>query len=201
MIIRQIKFIGSSPFLENCPEPDFPEYAFTGRSNVGKSSLINMLCQRKNLARISSTPGKTQLINHFLINNEWYLADLPGYGYARAGKKIVQQWGKLVLDYIRYRKNLMNLFLLIDARHPDLVNDKKFMDYLGEHKIPFIIVFTKTDKLSAIQLEKNKKLFIKSTLQRWESLPAMYLTSAKTTHGRDDMLAFIKETSQLFKNS
>ncbi len=199
MIIRQIKFTGSSPSLSLCPAPDFPEYAFTGRSNVGKSSLINMLCQRKNLARISSTPGKTRLINHFLINDEWYLADLPGYGYARAGKKQISLWKQLVTDYVLHRKNLMSLSLLIDIRHPDLENDRKFMDFLGEHQVPFIIVFTKSDKLSAGQLYKNKQIFIQKTLERWESVPELFFTSARSGEGREDILHYIEKTNSLFK--
>ncbi len=199
MIIRQIKFTGSSPSLKACPAPDRPEYAFTGRSNVGKSSLINMLMQRKNLARTSSTPGKTQLINHFLINDRWYLTDLPGYGYAKTGKKKIRQFQKLVSDYVLHRENLMSLFLLIDARHPDLENDRDFMDFLGNSRIPFAIVFTKTDKLSSNQLDKNLNHFRKTTLQRWESLPEIFLTSAGTSRGRDEILDFIEKTNTLFK--
>ncbi|HHJ09480.1 MAG TPA: YihA family ribosome biogenesis GTP-binding protein [Bacteroidetes bacterium] len=199
MVIRRIKFTGSSPSLKLCPSEDFPEYAFTGRSNVGKSSLINMLCQRKSLARISSTPGKTQLINHFLINDEWYLADLPGYGYAKTGKKKIGEFEKLVIDYILYRENLMSLFLLIDARHPDLDNDKKFMDFLGVHGIPFVIVFTKADKLSSNQVKKSKDLFLRNTLQRWETSPDIFLTSARNRLGREEVLDFIERTNLMFK--
>ena len=199
MVIQHIQFTGSSPSLKLCPAPDYPEYAFTGRSNVGKSSLINKLCQRKNLARTSSTPGKTQLINHCLINNEWYLADLPGYGYAKAGKKQIQKWMKLVTDYILQRENLMCLFLLIDARHPVLENDRRFMDFLGEHQIPFVIIFTKTDKLPPHTLTKNKQRFIQNTLQRWEIVPELILTSALSGLGREDILGFIEKTNPLFK--
>ncbi len=199
MVIHQIKFTGSSPSLKLCPAPELPEYAFTGRSNVGKSSLINMLCQRKSLARISSTPGKTQLINHFLINEDWYLADLPGYGYARTGKKKIRKFKDLVTDYVLHRENLMSLFLLIDVRHPDLDNDKKFMDYLGAQGIPFVVVFTKADKLSSNQLEKNKKVFLQHTLQRWETAPGIFITSAKTGMGREEILDFIEKTNPMFK--
>ena len=199
MIIHQISFTGSSPSLKLCPAPDYPEYAFTGRSNVGKSSLINMLCQRKGLARISSTPGKTQLINHFLINEEWYLADLPGYGYARTDKKKIRQFKDLVADYVLHRENLMSLFLLIDARHPDLDNDKTFMDFLGAQGIPFVIVFTKADKLSSNQLEKNRNVFLRSVLQRWETAPGIFITSAKTFMGREEILGFIEKTNPMFK--
>ena len=159
MVIRKITFTGSSPSLKLCPPPDRPEYAFTGRSNVGKSSLINMLTQRKNLARTSSTPGKTQLINHFLINDEWFLADLPGYGYAKVGREKRKKFRRLVTEYVTGRENLMCLFLLIDARHPALENDHAFMDFLGRQGIPFVIVFTKSDKLSSGQLQKNLKTF------------------------------------------
>ncbi len=201
MVIRSITFTGSSPSLKLCPPPDHPEYAFTGRSNVGKSSLINMLTRRKNLARISSTPGKTQLINHFLINDAWYLADLPGYGYARVGKEKRRKWKKLVTDYVLHRTNLMSLFLLIDARHPALENDHAFMDFLGKNGIPFTIVLTKTDKLSSHELEKNLRLFQEKTLQRWEELPAIFLTSARKGTGREAILDFIEKSNELFKKS
>ncbi len=201
MVIRKITFTGSSPSLKLCPPPDRPEYAFTGRSNVGKSSLINMLTQRKNLARISSTPGKTQLINHFLINDAWYLADLPGYGYARVGREKRKKFRRLVIDYATGRDNLMSLFLLIDARHPGLDNDHAFMDFLGRRGIPFVIVLTKSDKLSSGQLEKNLKIFREKTLQRWEELPRIILTSAREGTGRDEILSFIEESNQLFKKS
>jgi len=201
MVIRSITFTGSSPSLKLCPPPDHPEYAFTGRSNVGKSSLINMLTQRKNLARTSSTPGKTQLINHFLINDAWYLADLPGYGYARVGKEKRRKWEKLVTDYVLHRTNLMSLFLLIDARHPALENDHAFMDFLGKNGIPFTIVLTKTDKLSSGELEKNLRLFQEKTLQRWEELPSVFLTSARKGTGREAILDFIEKSNELFKKS
>jgi len=201
MIIRNIKFTGSSPSLKGCPAPAYPEYAFTGRSNVGKSSLINMLTRRKNLARTSSTPGKTQLINHFLINDAWYLADLPGYGYARVGREKRKKFRRLVIDYVTGRDNLMSLFLLIDARHPTLDNDHAFMDFLGQKGIPFVIVFTKTDKLSSGQLQKNVKAFREKTLQRWEELPRIFLTSARNGSGREEILSFINENNRLFKKS
>ncbi len=201
MVIRDIKFTGSSPSLKLCPPPDYPEYAFTGRSNVGKSSLINMLTRRKNLARTSSTPGKTQLINHFLINDTWYRADLPGYGYAKVGKEKRKNFHRLVTDYVTGRDNLMSLFLLIDARHPALANDHAFMDFLGRKGIPFTIVFTKSDKLSSHQLQKNVQAFREKMLQRWEELPRIILTSARDGSGRDEILSFIEENNGLFKKS
>jgi GTP-binding protein len=201
MIIRNIKFTGSSPSLKGCPAPAYPEYAFTGRSNVGKSSLINMLTRRKNLARTSSTPGKTQLINHFLINDAWYLADLPGYGYARVGREKRKKFRRLVIDYVTGRDNLMSLFLLIDTRHPTLDNDHAFMDLLGRKGIPFVIVFTKSDKLSPHQVEKNVEAFREKTLQRWEELPRIFLTSARNGSGREEILSFINESNRLFKKS
>jgi GTP-binding protein len=201
MVIRKITFTGSSPSLKLCPPADLPEYAFTGRSNVGKSSLINMLTKRKNLARISSTPGKTQLINHFLINEAWYLADLPGYGYAKVGKEKRRKFRRLVTEYVTGRDNLMSLFLLIDARHPVLENDHSFMDFLGRQGIPFVIVLTKSDKLSSGQLEKNLKTFRQKTLQRWEELPRIFVTSAREGTGREEILSFIGESNQLFKKS
>ena len=201
MVIRSITFTGSSPSLKLCPPPDHPEYAFTGRSNVGKSSLINMLTQRKNLARISSTPGKTQLINHFLINDAWYLADLPGYGYAKVGKEKRRSFRRLVTEYVLERSNLMSLFLLIDARHPVLANDHAFMDFLGNKGIPFVIAFTKTDKLSSNEMQKNLRRFREKTLERWEELPPLFLTSARKGTGREEILDFIEKSNEMFKKS
>ncbi len=201
MVIRRITFTGSSPSLKLCPPPDLPEYAFTGRSNVGKSSLINMLTQRKNLARTSSTPGKTPLINHFLINDSWYLADLPGYGYAKVGREKRRSFRKLVTEYVLQRSNLMSLFLLIDARHPTLTNDHAFMDFLGNKGIPFVIVLTKTDKLSSNELQKNLRRIREKTLERWEELPPLFLTSARKGTGREEILDFIDKSNQMFKKS
>ncbi len=201
MVIRNIRFMGSAARVEQCPAPGLPEYAFTGRSNVGKSSLINLLTGRRELARTSSTPGKTQLINHFLINDAWYLADLPGYGYARVSRGRRAAFSRLVTRYLRERENLVSLFLLIDARHPLLKNDQAFMDHLGEEQIPFAVVFTKADKLSSSQLQKNLDLFREATLQRWEELPPLFVTSARDRRGREELLDYIAEQNRVFKKS
>ena len=201
MVIRSVQFVGSAASPKGCPKPDRPEYAFTGRSNVGKSSLINMLTNRKELARTSATPGKTQLINHYLINNEWFLADLPGYGYAKVGRRQRAGFRRLITEYLEGRDNLVSLFLLIDARHPDLKNDQAFMDYLGRKGIPFAVVLTKADKLSSNQLQKHLDLFRHTTLQRWEELPPLFVTSARDRRGRDELLEYIEENNQVFKKS
>jgi GTP-binding protein len=179
MIIKDAKYIKSSAKLNQCPPPDYPEYAFTGRSNVGKSSLINMLTGRKKLAKTSSTPGKTRTINHFLINESWYLVDLPGYGYAKVSKDIKKQWNKTAINYILKRENLMCLFVLIDSRHPPQKNDVLFIELLGHNQVPFVIVFTKTDKVSEIELKKNTLNFEKELLKHWEFLPNSFDFSIK----------------------
>jgi GTP-binding protein len=201
MQIREIQFVSSSASADQCPPPVYPEYAFTGRSNVGKSSLINFLVNRKKLAYTSSTPGKTQLINHFLINGSWYLVDLPGYGYARTSKKKRDAWPGLINNYIHTRTNLMSLFVLIDSRHPDLKNDMDYLTFLGQHAIPFVIVFTKTDKITTYQLEKNLAFFKKEMLQFWEEVPQIFTTSAIRREGREEILTFIESVNPLFKKS
>lgn len=196
MIIKDVKYIKSSAKPEQYPGVEFPEYGFTGRSNVGKSSLINMLTGRKKLAKTSSTPGKTRTINHFLINNNWYLVDLPGYGYAKASKGIQKEWNRTTMDYILNRENLSCLFVLIDSRHPQQKNDIRFVDLLGQKQIPFVLVFTKTDKLSSNQLKKNRALFTEELLKYWEFLPRIFNTSAKKFLGKNEILNFINETNQ-----
>jgi GTP-binding protein len=195
MLIKSAEFVKSSAKADQCPPPDFPEYAFTGRSNVGKSSVINMLTGKKKLAKISSTPGKTRLINHFLINNQWYLVDLPGYGYARASQKMRKEFSTLISRYIENRQNLVCLFLLIDSRHPPLSSDISFMRSLGENQIPFMLVFTKCDKLSALRLEKNLNGYLNHLKEDWETVPGYFRTSALTQTGKDDILEFINETN------
>ena len=185
----------SSPEVGQCPSSGLPEYAFTGRSNVGKSSLINMLAGNRKLAKTSSTPGKTRLINHFLINTEWYLADLPGYGYARASQKMRRDLGRLVGRYIKTRKNLVSLFLLIDSRHKPLAADISFIHFLGENRVPFVLVFTKCDKLSANLLERNLDIYFNRLRKTWEKLPPHFCTSAKNQTGRDEILDFIDKTN------
>ncbi len=196
MIIKEAKFILSSTKVERCPKPSLPEYAFIGRSNVGKSSLINLLTHRRGLAKISKTPGKTQLINHFLINNEWYLVDLPGYGFANVpvGKK--KMWDRVIKDYILKRDNLICLFVLIDSRHDPQQNDLKFMHFLGKQRVPFSLIFTKTDKLSKNVLERNLEVYKTIMLKTWESLPPIFLVSTVRKRGRDEVLDYIDEMNQ-----
>ncbi len=198
MKITDARFIKSSYSTDDLPAEIYPEYAFIGRSNVGKSSLINMLVGRKNLAKTSSTPGKTRSINHFLINDQWYLVDLPGYGYARVSKRDRNQWRKLIFDYLRGRKNLMVLFVLIDSRLEPQKNDLEFINSLGKNAIPFIIIFTKADKISRNKLVHNVTLFKKAMLQHWEELPEMVVTSAVTGQGRDQLLEIISSLNQDF---
>ena len=200
MIIKDAKYIKSSAKLNQCPPPDYPEYAFTGRSNVGKSSLINMLTSRKKLAKISSTPGKTRTINHFLINESWYLVDLPGYGYAKVSKDIKEQWNKTTTNYILKRENLMCLFALIDSRHPPQKKDLQFIELLGHNKVPFAIVFTKTDKLSETELKKNIFNFEEELLKHWEFLPNSFNSSIKKNLGKNEILDFIEKTNKSLRS-
>lgn len=191
MNIRSAEFITSSPSYDTCPQDEKPEYAFIGRSNVGKSSLINMLTNRKGLALTSSTPGKTMLINHFLINDEWYLVDLPGYGYARRGKDSREQLRILIEDYILERTQMTSLFVLVDSRHSPQAIDLEFMEWLGESGIPFSIVFTKGDKQSASKLLKSVEDYKQKMLEAWEELPPVFVTSSETGKGRDEILSYI----------
>lgn len=192
------EFITSSSEVGQCPEPRLPEYAFVGRSNVGKSSLINMITGKKMLAKTSSTPGKTQLINHFLVDGTWYLVDLPGYGFARTSRDKRSAWEKLIRNYLMERTNLMSTFLLVDARLPMQAIDRQVINWFGEHEAHFVLVFTKTDKLTVNQLAAHTEAYKKELLKDWESLPPMVLTSAKTSAGRQDILRFIGETNRLF---
>ena len=199
MIIKESIFIKSSTEVSSCPPSKFPEYAFTGRSNVGKSSLINMLTGKKSLAKTSGTPGKTQLINHFLINGKWFLVDLPGYGYARVSKTKKRHWNPLIRKYILGRKNLICLFLLIDSRHKMQNNDREFTKWLGKNKIPFAIVFTKTDKLSKTQLDQKLNSYKSELLKDWEHLPEFFISSVVDKTGRDEILSFIESTNEIIK--
>ena len=198
MKIKTAEFLISNTNYEKCPKPDKPEYAFIGRSNVGKSSLINMITDRKKLAKISGTPGKTQLINHFLINDTWYLVDLPGYGYAKTSKKNRKIWKDFIRDYILNRSNLMCLFILIDSRHEPLKNDSEFMEQIGINGIPFVIIFTKSDKITKKKSEDNIQAYKKHMLKTWESMPEYIVSSAITKTGQDDILNFIEQTNKLF---
>jgi GTP-binding protein len=196
MEIKDACFVVSNTDVEKCPPPDKPEYAFIGRSNVGKSSLINMLTRRKSLAKTSGKPGKTRLINHFLIDNEWYLVDLPGYGYASLPLKERKKWEKFVTGYILKRPNLYNLFVLIDSRHPPMAIDIEFMEWLGLSQIPFSIVFTKSDKLRTALLEENIKSYENIMLEKWESMPRYFIASVLTGQGREEILKFICDVNK-----
>lgn len=199
MEIKSAEFVISNTNFLKCPDSKLPEYAFIGRSNVGKSSLINMLCDRKGLAMTSSRPGKTLLINHFLINNNWHLVDLPGYGYATAGKKMRDQLQGIIESYILYREQLTCLFLLIDSRHEPQPIDMEFMEWLGESGIPFAIVFTKTDKMSAVRAKENLKMYQGKLLDTWEELPTIFATSSEKRIGRDELLDFIDKINTSLK--
>lgn len=191
MIINSATFVESNTDWSKCPEPNIPEYAFIGRSNVGKSSLINLLTNQKKLAKTSGTPGKTQLINHFLINKSWYLVDLPGYGYAKVSKKDREKFGKLITNYLTKRNNLVNVFLLIDSRHDPQKSDLEFMEFLGKNSIPFTIVMTKIDKLNSSKLGKNLAKYKSELLKTWEVLPPFYTTSAVSKLGAENILSDI----------
>ena len=196
MKIKSAEFVISNTDYKNCPQDGKPEFAFIGRSNVGKSSLINMLTNRKGLALTSSTPGKTMLINHFLINDEWYLVDLPGYGYARRGKEGREQLRILIEDYILERTAMTALFVLVDSRHSPQTIDLEFMEWLGENGIPFSIVFTKGDKQSASKLALNVSSYKEEMLKSWEELPPIFITSSETAKGREEVLGYIEEVTK-----
>lgn len=199
MHIDSAEFLISNTDITKCPQDGLPEYAFIGRSNVGKSSLINMLTSRKNLAMISSKPGKTMLVNHFIINEEWYLVDLPGYGYAKRNKSDQAQIKTIIEDYILERLAMTNLFQLIDCRVPPQKIDLEFMQWLGENNIPFSIVFTKADKLSKGKLNTNINAFLKEVKKHWAELPPYFITSSETKQGRNDILNYITQINQTIK--
>jgi GTP-binding protein len=196
MEIKSAEFVISNSDYKKCPESNLMEYAFIGRSNVGKSSLINMLTNRKGLAMTSSKPGKTLLINHFIINNKWYLVDLPGYGYATTGKSTRERLKTIIESYILYREQLTCLFVLIDARHEPQQIDLEFMEWLGENGIPFAIVFTKADKLSGSKLNMNIENYRQKLLEVWEELPPFFITSSEKRIGREDLLSYIDEINK-----
>lgn len=191
MKINSATFMKSSARISECPDAIKNEYAFIGRSNVGKSSLINMLVERKDLAKTSGRPGKTQLINHFEINEEWYLVDLPGYGYAKTSKKNRAEFQKMITDYIKHRENLINTFVLVDSRHDPQKIDLEFMEWCGMEGIPFSIVFTKIDKLGSSALMKQIAQYKKKLLMHWEALPPVFMTSAEGRSGREELLQYI----------
>ncbi|MDD5506868.1 MAG: ribosome biogenesis GTP-binding protein YihA/YsxC [Bacteroidales bacterium] len=198
MIIQSAIYVSSSTHVYSCPDTTLPEYAFIGRSNVGKSSLINMITGRKNLARISSKPGKTQAIQHYLINDEWYLVDLPGFGYARSSLKERIQWEKMIATYLLERTSLMNTFVLVDNRLPPQPIDIELVNWLGEHQLPFTILFTKTDKISLLKGEKNIDEFMDALKSTWEEFPPSIMTSALTRKGKTEILDLIADTNRIF---
>ncbi|MDG1260551.1 MAG: ribosome biogenesis GTP-binding protein YihA/YsxC [Flavobacteriales bacterium] len=195
-------FVKSSSTISQCPEPDLPEYAFIGRSNVGKSSLINTLTKKKKLAKISGTPGKTQLVNHFKINEKgrpWLLADLPGYGYAKVSKKDRATFDKMIREYLKNRPNLMCALVLLDSRHTPQKIDLEFMEWLGKNGIPFVMVFTKLDKLSSSEKSTNLKKYQTEMLKVWETLPQLFHTSSSTGVGRQELIDFIEKTNDFWE--
>ncbi len=199
MQINSAKYIISSPDYAKCPPPNKPEYAFIGRSNVGKSSLINMLSNINSLAKTSRTPGKTQLINHFIINDDFYIVDLPGYGFAKRSLKQRKEWEKMIEDYLRKRENLMNVFILIDSRHKPQKLDIDFVNQLGKWQIPFSIIFTKSDKENQKTVSANVKSFLNKMKETWQFLPNHFVTSAVKKTGREKILEFIGEVNEEFK--
>ena len=196
MEIKSAEFVVSNTDVRKCPESNKPEYAFIGRSNVGKSSLINMITGKKGLAMTSSKPGKTQLINHFIINDSWYLVDLPGYGYAQRGKEGRENIRRIIEDYILEREQLTNLFVLLDCRLEAQKIDLEFMEWLGENGIPFSIVFTKIDKLGGGKLRENLNAYTKKLLESWEELPPILLTSSEKKEGKEELLNYIDEITK-----
>ena len=196
MEIKKAEFTLSAPMVSMCPTDNKPEYAFIGRSNVGKSSLINMLTNNKKLAKTSATPGKTLLINHFIINNEWYLVDLPGYGYAKRSKKEIEKLDQMIRGYIPQREQLVNVFVLVDIRLEAQKIDLEFIEWLGLSSVPFAIVFTKADKLSAAKVSASVEAYKKVLLETWEELPPIFITSAEKRQGRDEVLDYIDQINK-----
>ena len=196
MIVKNAEFSLSSPTVAMCPKDTKPEYAFIGRSNVGKSSLINMLCNNKKLAKTSATPGKTMLINHFIINKEWYLVDLPGYGYAKRSKTEVKKLDQMIRGYILQREQLVNVFVLVDIRLEPLAIDLDFINWLGESSVPFSIVFTKADKLNVAKVRANKEAYERKLSETWEEMPMMFVTSSENKLGKEDILDYIEEINK-----
>jgi GTP-binding protein len=196
MIIKTAEFVISNTQISHCPLPDKPEFAFIGRSNVGKSSLINMLTGRRNLAKISNRPGKTQTINHFIINNSWYLVDLPGYGFASVSQSDRFQWSNMIEQYMTGRENLYCAFILLDARVEPQVNDLDFIHWLGSKHIPLAVALTKADKLSRNELAKSISLYKNTLLKTWDELPPFFITSSETKTGREEVLGFIENAIQ-----
>lgn len=201
MEIKNAEFTLSAPTVSMCPEDTKPEYAFIGRSNVGKSSLINMICNNKKLAKTSATPGKTLLINHFIINREWYLVDLPGYGFAKRSKTEIKKLDQMIRGYILQREQLVNVFVLVDIRLEPQKIDLDFINWLGESSIPFAIVFTKADKLNVAKARASVALYEKTLSETWEELPRMFITSSEKKTGKDDILGYIEDINKSLKEA
>ena len=200
MKIKTAEFVISNSDVAKCPEGNKPEYAFIGRSNVGKSSLINMLTGRNGLAKTSSTPGKTLLINHFIVNDEWYIVDLPGYGYASRGKETREQLARMIKSYTMQRQQMVNLFVLVDSRHKPQKIDMEFITWLGENGVPFSIVFTKLDKLGSVAGVRNVEEYKQALLEQWEELPPVFVTSSADGRGREELLDYIEQINTTLKN-
>lgn len=198
MKVNQTDFIGSFEKLEQCPPPNYPEYAFIGRSNVGKSSLVNMICRNEKLARVSKKPGKTQHLNYFLIEEAWYLVDLPGYGYAQRSKKLREKWDRMTKYYLKHRKTLMCVFLLIDINVSPQESDLEFSNWLGAHQIPFVLVFTKADRQKSRENKASLATFEAEMLKTWAAMPHYFVTSAERKRGRPELLSFIAEVNERF---
>lgn len=200
MEIKEAAYLISSATYQQCPAPDRPEFAFIGRSNVGKSSLINMICNKQNMARTSATPGKTQLINHYEIQSDdrkkWYIVDLPGYGYAKVSQSNRRKWEEMIQQYLRHRENLRCVMVLIDSRHTPQTNDLEFIQNLGKWNVPFAIIFTKADKNKPGATRRNVELFVNKLLENWEESPPFFVTSATTREGRDLVLRFLDELKE-----
>lgn len=200
MIIHSASFIKSSPSIVDCPAPTIPEFGFIGRSNVGKSSLINMITGWSKLAKTSVQPGKTRTINHFIVNDSWYLVDLPGYGYAKVPVKLREKWVRATEEYILKRENLVSLFVLLDTRHKPQRSDLEFMEFLGLNNIPFARVFTKSDKLTVTALKDSVENYNSEMMKNWESMPESFITSAVKGNGRNEILTYIEESMNNFSN-
>jgi len=198
MLIKSARYISSCVELKKCPKPEFPEYAFIGRSNVGKSSLLNMLTNVKGLAKVSASPGKTRVINHFLINDEWYLVDLPGYGFARISKELKKDWEKMISTYLIRRRSLLCTFVLVDIRVPVQKNDQDFINNMGESQLPFVMVMTKCDKVSKQEMVTSVNNWKKALSESWEACPQIILSSAETGQGRDEILSYINRNNKVF---
>ncbi len=198
MQIHSAEFVKSSAHVKDCPGASFPEYAFLGRSNVGKSSLINMLTNRNKLAKTSSSPGKTQLINHFIINDAWYLTDLPGYGFAKVPVPVKKKWEKMIKNYLVKRENLMCSFILLDSRHGPMKNDMDFLEWMGQNALPLCLVFTKADKLSRARLQQNLIDYKKRLAEQWDPLPPLITSSTGTKQGKEEILKLIATSNKTY---